>query len=268
MRENHVAFALAKLALRLVKRKFGSRLVIRAKGSPGDIVTSLDLAVDRLVTGALARSFPRDTILAEESSPDATLGKGRAWVCDPICGTKNLSRGMPIIVTNIALVDSGRVVGAWVADHLRGRIISSTGNGIAIDGRRVRHTASSDDARAACVDIDWGYRGELSASVRRRYAALIGEVALEKTLLKYALLSSIAFAYVATGQLDGSVTINVRPWDVLAGAFLVKQSGGIVTNFNGSAWSIHSKSLVMAHDRRTHRRLLALVKKHGLQHVK
>lgn len=266
-RENTVIKRVGTALLHLLKKQFARPLTVRAKTDASDIVTSVDLRVDRLVSSALRRAFPNDTILSEESNPDAQWGQTRTWVLDPICGTINLSRQLPLFVTNIALVDRGAVVAAWVVDYSRKRFITSMGEGsVSLNGRRL--PTLRPKPRFACIEIDWGECQELSSKIQRRYAALASEIPLLPNTVAYSLASSLSFAYVATGQLDAAITINVNPWDVLAGVFLIEQSGGTVTNFDGSAWSIHSRSFLMAGDRRMHQILLRLIRKHGLTSVK
>jgi len=262
-KEYNVIQRLVPQLFRLVDRHFGGALSSQAKSAAHDVVTPLDIAADKLLVKEITKEFPGDLLLTEESSPDTVLGRGRAWVIDPICGTGNLSRGIRLFVTNIALVEKGRVRAAWVIDHSRQRLLWSTGNGLWIDGQRIPRLGTSKSFPV--VDVNWGYYYLLDISTQKKYAALVSDVRLERKIWAIDTQSSICFAYVATGQIEGAMTLNINAWDFAAPVFLIERNGGIVTNFDGSPWSLKSKSLVMANAKPLHKTLLGYIRKHKLQ---
>lgn len=265
-KENKLIQRLTPQLFRLVEKHFGGTLSSRAKSAEHDLVTPLDIAADKLLVTTLTKHFPKDALLIEESSPDMVLGNGRTWVIDPICGTGNLAAGIRLFVTNIALVENGIVRAAWVIDHSRQRILWSTGTGLWEGNRRIAKLSQSK--RFAVVDVNWGYYYLLDTPLQKKYAALSSDVHLEGKMWAIDTQSSICFAYVATGQIEGATTLNINAWDFAAPAFLIEHNGGIVTNFDGSSWNLKSKSLLMAGNRPLHKILLQYIQKHHLQTMK
>ncbi len=265
-KEHAVIERVATQLIALVNDQLTDRIATKDKTSKRDLVSAVDLAADALIVSALQKHFPDDALLTEESHPHTPLTNRRAWIIDPICGSTNLAHGIRFFVTNIALVLGEQPVAAWIVDHSRQRVVWSVG-GALWDGKRKIPRLRSTTVFPV-VDTDWGYFYGMSQDVRRRYATLVGSIRMHGSLETVAFGSSLSFAYVATGQLQGSVTINIHPWDFVAPIFLIEQNGGVVTNFDGSPWGIRSKSLVMAGDKGVHRKLLRFVKAQGLQNVK
>ncbi len=265
-KENAVMQRLAPILLKFVNRRFGGMLATKEKGAAYDVASDIDVGADRLIARTIKKNFPLDVVRTEESSPTAALGNGRSWVVDPICGSTNVARGIQLFCSNIALVQHNCVVAAWVLDYSRQRLLWSVGAGV-FDGRR-RIPRIGRDTRHTLIDIDWGYFWRLPKKIQKAYSALDGDARVSAGFEALELCSSLGFVYVATGQLQGAVCIDVNSWDVAAAAFLIERSGGVVTNFDGSAWSLESRSLVMAGSRAVHNTLLKLIQKNGLQNVK
>ena len=247
----------------LVNRGLKDHLETTSKTAAYDVVSHMDLAADRLLVRTIKKYFPNDTRITEESSPTTALGEGRTWVIDPICGSKNASRGIRLFVTNIALVVDRRVVAAWVIDYNRGRILWCVG-GLVYDGKRPVRSLQGQTLYPI-VDANQGYRHLLSASVWASYNGVLLDLYKDRSLAVISFWSSISFAFIATGQLQGAVTVDINAWDFAAGAFLIEKNGGIITNFDGSPWSLNSRSLVLSANRGLHRRLLRVIAKHRLQ---
>jgi len=266
-KEHRIIGKLAQMVIALVDRDFGKPRTVSAKSSAGDVVTDLDKKVDSLITDKLRAAFPRDHIVSEESSAHAVPKTGRAWVIDPICGTSNLAHGIRFFATNIALVNEGKMVAAWVIDHAQHRLISALGNKwIRSGGKRIPRLAG--DANPVMIDVDWGYWHDMEQSIQTRYASLARDLKLNNKIWIRSFNTSLSFTYIATGQLDAAIVINVYPWDLLAPCFLIEQNGGIATNFDGSPYTIHSKSVVMARNRKIHIILLRMLKQHKLDNIR
>ncbi len=262
-KEQTMVKEVAQKLFALVNRGLKDHLSTTSKTAAHDVVSPLDLAADRLLVRAVRTYFPHDAIITEESSPTTVLGASRTWVIDPICGSKNASRGIRLFVTNMALVVDRRVVAAWVIDYNRGRILWCTG-GLVYDGKR-RIASLKNRAMFPMVDANQGYLHLLPPSVRKSYGNVIQDLYNNRSLAINSLRSSLSFALISTDQMQGSITPNINIWDFAAGAFLIEQNGGLVTNFDGSPWNLNSRSLVLSANRGLHRRLLRVIAKHRLQ---
>jgi myo-inositol-1(or 4)-monophosphatase len=264
-KEHAVVSKLSREIIALVDRAFGKKRSIKSKSAQGDLVTDIDLAVDRLVRKRLTDAFG-DTVITEETPGTQQMTKGRVWVVDPICGTSNLAHGVRFFCTNIALLEKGKVAGAWVIDHHLQRVISSAGaRSVSIGRKRIPRIGKRASHNRICVN--WGYWHHVPLAVRRRYSAFTVDLLFTRDVWVLDYNTSLEFAYIATGQMDAAVVINVYPWDLLASSFLVQQNGGYATNFDGTPVTTHTKSAVFAANASFHRRLLKLLKKHSLSTV-
>lgn len=197
-------------------------------------VTDADLACEDALRAGLAREAPGDAVLGEERGGET--GEGRAWVLDPIDGTKNFSRGLPVWASLIALVDGGRpVVGVITAPALGRRWWAAAGLGaFTRDPARgvdraplvVSGVADLADAYVSTTDLDhWRVLGS-----QDRWLALT-----------QACWESRAFGdfwhhcLVAEGLLDLAVEPEASAWDLAAPQILVEQAGGTFTDLTGAA---------------------------------
>lgn len=194
-------------------------------------VTDADTAVEDAIRAILATERPEDTVLGEERGGSAA--RGRAWVLDPIDGTKNFLRGLPVWATLIALVEDGDpVVGLISAPLLSRRWWAATGDGAwmrdSAGERRlsVSKVASLEDAYLSTTDVNsWG-----EYHSREKYLELVD-----------ACWESRAFGdfwhhcLVAEGALDVAAECIVNPWDVAAAQVLVTEAGGRFSDLAGEA---------------------------------
>jgi myo-inositol-1(or 4)-monophosphatase len=200
-------------------------LNIREKGLH-DLVTEADLAVDRYLTAEIRRAFPADGIVTEESGGEWTES---VWVIDPLDGTQNFARGIGHFAISIAFHHAGRteigVVHNPVSDEMfaarRGFGAFCSGEPIA-----VRQTASPREAV-----IDAGYSNQRPVA---DYLAMLSRL----TGASYGFLqngsAAMGLAHVASGRVDGYCELFLNSWDVLAGALLVEEAGGWVSDFTAN----------------------------------
>jgi histidinol-phosphatase len=193
-------------------------------------VTDADTAVEDAIRALLAAERPGDTVAGEERG-GTVAGQGRSWVIDPIDGTKNFLRGVPVWATLIALVEDGTPVAGMISAPLLGRRWwASTGGGAWLAdsaGERrisVSKVSSMADAYLSTTDIDsWA-----EYHSREKYLALTG-----------ACWESRAFGdfwqhcLVAEGSLDIAAEAIVNPWDVAAAQVLVTEAGGRFSDLSG-----------------------------------
>lgn len=246
----------------LVAKDWQKLSSISSKTTPDDIVSSLDLSVDKLITDTLHQAFPNDVIVTEESSADQfpKLVAGESgWVVDPICGSMNVVRGIKFFTTNIIRVEQGRVTAAWVLDHCLNQIIWSEGQ--ALPRPNTTH-------QTKLIDLSPNmYLFQQPSDVTNRYVNLMKVLQVQPTLNLRDLGSSLSFSYISTGQIDGGIVPFVKPWDILAACFLVEKSGGIATYFDGQPWDINTTSAILANTKETYELLKQQVDSAGLNSI-
>jgi histidinol-phosphatase len=195
-------------------------------------VTDADLAVEDAVRAMLAAQRPQDAVLGEErGGPPATTG--RIWLLDPIDGTKNFLRGVPVWATLIALVEHGQpVVGAISAPALRRRWWAAAGAGA--------HTRDMDGATRAITVSGVGELADAYVSTthlgtwveyrsRESYLALVDACWENRAFGDF-----WQHCLVAEGVIDLAAEPIVNPWDVAAAQVLVEQAGGRFTDLAGA----------------------------------
>jgi myo-inositol-1(or 4)-monophosphatase len=248
--ETQAAMEAAEAAGELLLRHVGRARGIRWKGAK-DPVTEADVAAERCIRRTLARQFPRIGFLGEEGG--AVEGPDGRWIVDPLDGTIAFIAGLPFFAVSIALERASRIEsGVLFLPRLGELFAAERGRGAWLNGRRVR--VSSHSALADCVvslwhdDSVWGDR-----KLRERIARLA--LAVRNVRIFGAAFS---LAAVASGRLDAYWEQSARPWDVAAGALLVTEAGGRVTDGEGCPFDI-AESTILASNGPIHRRLVDLL---------
>jgi len=174
--------------------------------------------------------FPDHDIMAEEGSE--INGSPYVWIIDPLDGTNNYASGLPCFCTSIALQVDGEIIMGIVHDPLNDRTFTSWDI-----THRVSKTARLADAMIA---IDW----PAGTEARNWTTAIAGDIVSHARTMRSFGSSALALCYVANGWLDGFIHVDLDPWDAAAGALIVRNAGGKVTNFAGQPWTIESGHLV------------------------
>jgi histidinol-phosphatase len=197
-------------------------------------VSDADTAVEKALRATLARTRPRDGVFGEEfGATDAPAGPGqRRWVIDPIDGTKNYIRGVPIWATLIALMDGDRaVVGLVSAPALGRRWWAAIGHG-AFAGR---HTAAATPIHVSGVrrlaDASFCYSSLPAWDETGRLPAMLD--IMRRTWRSRAYGDFYGYMLVAEGAVDIMVEPELSLWDVAALVPIVTEAGGTFTDLNG-----------------------------------
>jgi len=229
-----VAEAAAREAGGLLMESFGHAGALRRKSSSRDLVTRADVESERLLVARLRVTLPGHAIEAEEEVKDAASDAGPRWFLDPLDGTVNFVHGLPFFAVSMGLfVDGVPEVAVVHAPRLGETFTATRGGGAWLDGRRigVSHAAALGEAVLA---TGFPYRrNELPNSNLENFSRLFYDV----RGLRRAGSAALDLAYVAAGRLDGTWELHLAPHDVAAGALLVREAGGIVTDLHaGEDW--------------------------------
>ena len=195
---------------------------IRHKGRI-DLVTETDIAVEAFLKERLATLAPQAGFLAEESAEDLSL-PDTCWIIDPVDGTTNFAHGLPLTATSVAYRLNGEIVlGIVNAPLLRECFIAEKGKGAWRNGERI----SVSSVAASRVD-------ELLERMRPVLSSCQG--------VRRCGAAALDLAWTACGRFDAFYEDELKPWDMAAGALLVTEAGGTVSNLDGSPfdlrWSI------------------------------
>jgi histidinol-phosphatase len=226
----HLAKRLADTADAITVPRYSVRdLTVRTKPDRSP-VTDADLAVEEAIRGVLATERPQDRIAGEEGGGE--IGSGRTWVLDPIDGTKNFLRGVPVWATLIALVDDGvPVVGVISAPMLARRWWADAGGGAwvadASGERRLRVSQVSDLSDAYVSTTNLNTWDEYHS--KQAYLDLVAACWENRAVGDF-----WSHCLVAEGVIDIAAEPIVNPWDVAAVQVLVTEAGGRFTDLTGA----------------------------------
>lgn len=226
-----LAVEAARLGARVAREAFDRPRVVSLKADRSE-VTEVDLAAQRQIEQLLRSRRPCDAILGEETSdrPQADAGEDAVWwLIDPIDGTRNFVRGIPIFACSVAAMQRGRVLAGAICDAMLDVTYSATAGG----------PLFADDAPVASTEPVAAHlpaqRRLLVAvpSLRRPRTRRLVQLVLEKHLLRNSGSTALHLAWVALGRLDAAVSGNSRLWDIAAGAVLLQAAGCILTDPDG-----------------------------------
>jgi myo-inositol-1(or 4)-monophosphatase len=201
-------------------------LVGEEKGA-GDYVTEVDRRSEEAIRMLLEEREPGIPVLAEEGGGG---GGDIFWAVDPLDGTTNFLRGFPVVGISVALVEGGRpVVGAVSGPLLGLKFSGARGEGAWSGDARLR--ISGRDPRQGIVATALPFRDR---SLMPRYYPMLGRVFTRIEDVRRPGAAALDLAWVAAGVFDGYFELNLSVWDVAAGALLVQEAGGMVTDWAGS----------------------------------
>ena len=198
------------------------------KGRKGDWVSSADWESEAAIRAALERATPDIPVVGEEGGGDRG---DRYWTVDPIDGTTNFLVGFPVVAVSIALMVEGRPAAGSIRAPLLDLSFSASRGGGARCGDRPLRVSDREPARAI-VAMALPFR---SSPLLPRYLAALEAAFPRVEDVRRAGSAALDLAWVASGVFDGYFELNQSEWDVAAGALLVEEAGGVVTDWEGGA---------------------------------
>jgi myo-inositol-1(or 4)-monophosphatase len=206
------------------KRQF---LRIESKGQ-NDFVSEVDRQAEATIIKTLRKAYPNHAILAEESG--AQKGEEYQWIIDPLDGTTNFLHGNPQFAVSIALKHRTRLEHAVIYDPLRDELYSASyGAGAFLGNRRVR-VSGLNSLSGALLGTGFPFRmQEHIDTYLNTFKALFAHAAD----IRRPGSAALDLAYVAAGRLDGFWEIGLKEWDMAAGALIIQEAGGLVSDFSG-----------------------------------
>lgn len=220
----------------------GEAAIVTRKTSALDYATSADLASERRIVALLRARRPHDGIVAEESGAGGASG-GRRWVIDPVDGTRNFARRIPLYAVSVAVVDARGALAGAVLDVAHNELFSAARGMGALqslnDGPERPCFAGPSPDGARIVATGFSARPESRPTELARLAAVAGCVDEVRTGTSAAL----ELCWVADGRADGYFEAELSEWDWAAGALIAAEAGARVGDGNGGA---PSSAMVLA----------------------
>ena len=233
-----------------------SRIKVTPKTNAIDLVTEADRESEQAVIRTLSRAFPEHAILAEESGANAQLSEHR-WIIDPLDGTTNFAHAYPMFCVSIAYERRGRVELAVVFDALKRELfVAARGRGARLNARPI-HVSTTRSLDLSLLATGFPY----DRRERRNFYFTFWEAFMMRTQgVRRTGSAALDLCYVACGRVDAFWEFGLRPWDVAAGALIVAEAGGRVTNLDGSALDLDSRKL-LASNGKLHRAMRETIAK-------
>jgi myo-inositol-1(or 4)-monophosphatase len=199
-----------------------------ARKQPMDYVTEVDRAAEQAIIDILHDAYPDHAILAEESG--ASGDSEYVWIIDPLDGTTNFIHGFPQYAVSIACAHRGQLQHGVIYDPVHNDLfIASRGQGAYLNDRRLRVSrAIRLEEGLIGTGLPFGESKHIT-----RYLRILREIMVRAPGIRRAGAASLDLAYVAAGRLDGFWEIGLKPWDMAAGALMILEAGGLVSDFDG-----------------------------------
>jgi myo-inositol-1(or 4)-monophosphatase len=236
---------------------FGQIFQIDKKGTI-DLVTEVDVAVERMFRALIAERFPDHQVLAEEMGGAAAVPPGPCWVFDPIDGTTNYAHGVPIFCASLALEIDGVAEVAAVYDPNRQELFTAErGVGAFLNGVPLHVSAAERLVDALLVT---GFPYDVHSRVDEvvgLFGAFVGQARAVRRLGS----AAIDLCWVAAGRMDGFWEADLKPWDVAGGALVVAEAGGRVTGIDGTPFTSRGGH-VLASNGHLHAAMLEVIAAH------
>ncbi|BFT69054.1 inositol monophosphatase family protein [Paenibacillus sp. P36] len=246
-----VAINTAAKAGQWIKSKMGDISRIDTKFSSQDLVTEVDKGSEKLIRNLIMTHFPDHSILGEEGvepGPEASAKALQAmseeeylWIVDPIDGTTNFVHGFPFFSVSIALAHKGEIIVGVVYDPSRDELfVAEKGKGAYMHGKK---TVVSLDGQLSSSLVATGLPADRNGALPIN---LKGIQALSPKVrnLRIAGSAALHLAYVASGRLSGFWEIGLNAWDIAAGALLIQESGGKVTDTEGRPYNLAVRNIL------------------------
>ncbi|MGB3199398.1 MAG: inositol monophosphatase family protein [Nodosilinea sp.] len=226
----------------VLQHHWGNLSHIDEKGRSGDLVTEADRGAEAAVMTVLDRHLPADHgILAEESGAIRGREASLLWAIDPLDGTTNYTHQYPFCAVSIGLLAEGEPVLGVVYDPIHRDLFRAAAGLGATLNRRPIHVSTTD--RLAQSLLVTGFAYDRRETPDNNYAEFCHFTHLTQGVRRGG-AAAIDLAYVACGRLDGYWERGLAPWDIAAGIVLVREAGGKVTAYDGSAMDVMTGRLL------------------------
>lgn len=219
----------AKEAGKLLAERFGEVRELRHKGAI-DLVTDADTAAEAAVLQVIRAAYPSHAVLAEESGAQDRASRYR-WIIDPLDGTTNYAHAVPQFAVTLACEVDGEVAVGVIFDPMRDELYTATrGGGARCNGEAIAVSSCAEVSQAL---LSTGFPYWIQDEFE-------GAMALFSTFLRRAQgirrfgSAALDLAWLAAGRYDGFFELGLKPWDIAAGALIVEEAGGRVTNLDGT----------------------------------
>jgi myo-inositol-1(or 4)-monophosphatase len=205
-----------------------------------EYVTEVDRIAEDAIIEVIYDHYPDHSILAEESGQRGS--NEFQWIIDPLDGTTNFIHGFPVFAVSIAVTHNGQLEHGVVYDPLRQEIFTaSRGQGAQVDGRKIR-VSKRPSMQHSLIATGFPYRG--NKEHLDDYLEMLKSVISVSAGIRRPGSAALDLCYVAAGRVDGFWELGLNIWDIAAGALMIKEAGGRISDFHGTDGYLQSGDVV------------------------
>jgi myo-inositol-1(or 4)-monophosphatase len=242
---------MVNIALRAARR--AGQIIVRAmdrvdtlsveEKAKNDLVSNIDRHAEAVIIETIMRAYPDHAILGEESGATNTDAEF-TWIIDPLDGTSNYLKGIPHFCISIGITKGAALEHGVIVDPLRNEeFFASRGTGAQLNSKRLRITSTAKLDRSILAT---GMPYDKVLSHIDCYSDMLRSFYKESGSLRSMGSTALDLAYVAAGRTDGFFQIGLDPWDMAAGAVIVREAGGFVSDIAGGDHFMETGNLVAA----------------------
>ncbi|MFY0654636.1 MAG: inositol monophosphatase [Cyclobacteriaceae bacterium] len=228
---------------------------VELKGK-NDLVSYVDKELEIKIVKRLKQLIPEAGFFTEEGTEEKDDNPLK-WVIDPLDGTTNFIHGLPVFSTSIALIDGNELLLGVVHDPNRNECFHAIKGGGAFCNDNAIHVSGLNKISDSLLATGFPYYNFDKLS---QYVDIINELMQEAHGLRRVGSAAVDLAYVAMGRYESFFEYNLNAWDVAAGALIVQEAGGTVTDFAGGNNFLFGRELIAANS--VHEEMMAVIKKH------
>lgn len=237
-KEKKVALQAAKSASKILLHYYGRKEAVRQKSNKS-LVAKADIEANKAIIKTIKKFFPSHSILSEETGFEDNKSDYK-WVIDPLDGTHNFLREIPVFGTSIALEYKNEVIlGVMHFPVLCITAVAEKGKGVFVNGKRaVVSNRKNLDYSFILVDVSRSGRVTAANFTRK----------LSKTFVDIRNFGSAVYniLLVACGKCEGYIVFSTNEWDVAAGILIVEEAGGKITDLHGKKWNFHDNKYLIS----------------------
>ena len=207
-----------------------------------DFVSNVDQMAEQAIISTILTAYPDHGILAEESGLQAESSEYQ-WIIDPLDGTTNYLHGFPQFAVSIALKHKDRIQVGVIYDPVSQELFTSIrGEGATLNDKKIRVT-SHKGLKNALLGTGFPYYDQ---SYLDTYLETMKALMQQTAGLRRPGSAALDLAWLAAGRIDGFWEFNLKAWDIAAGALIVREAGGIVSDFENKEGYLNSGDIIAA----------------------
>lgn len=250
-------------AARNTARLAGEELMIRLKKNGdknihqknfGETVTNFDREINQFIIDEIQAHFPDHDIVTEEAEVIDASSDSDRWFIDPIDGTNNFVRNIPMYCVSVGYEKDGKLFAGAIYDPVHKTMFTGgIGEGAFMDKTPMK-VSSIDKLDEAMIFEGHGY----DPKYKKQHAKIMLSVNEEAKSRRNLGTAALMLAYVARGDADAMIVTGIKPWDCAAAVVMIREAGGKVTNYQGEEW-MPKDEMIVASNGVIHEKLLEIV---------